>query len=248
MRLEHDQSTHPRLLRKPALTDVSANSRIQVEAKVKKQGGSRFVGATHLDDDQKTRILKALKKEKIGDEIGRQIFIGALEYQISNFAHSLAQRVAPAPGPREPNATLVKILEAIVEKAGILSGLLRELPDGAKRNLTRRLCVQDELGRSYDERYLCELGCEIDRLERACKGIGAVPDPEPEPALPDPTASADFVAKLADAFSECFEMQPTAEADGPFRASLLVLRNITGLLIASEPEFLAQILKTKTGT
>ncbi len=83
MRLEHDQSTHPRLLRKPALGEVSATTRITAEKKPKKPKGSRFVGATHLDDDQKVLICKALKKGKIGDEIGRQIFIGALEYQIS---------------------------------------------------------------------------------------------------------------------------------------------------------------------
>ncbi len=251
MRLEHDQSTHPRLLRKPALGGVSATTQVKVETKVKKRGGSRFVGATHLDDAQRAQICSALKKEKIGDEIGRQIFIGALEYEISNFAHRLEQRVAPAPETSGLSAALEKTLQAIVEKARVLSSLLRELPDGAKGSLTESLAVQDERGRGYDERYLCELGCEIDRLERACRVVAAdpepEPEPEPEPTVPDPASSGDFVAKLANAFSECFEMQPAADADGPFRATLQVLGTVTGLVIGSEPEFLKIILKAETG-
>jgi len=245
MRLEHDQSTHPRLLRKPALDEVPAETRVTAEKKPKKPKGSRFVGATHLDDDQKARIGRALKRGKIGDEIGRQIFIGALEYQISAFAHQLTYRVEPEPRTARPTPAVGKTLQAIVEKARALSGLLRSLPDDAKASLTTSLTAWDERGRGYDERYLWELGCEIDRLERACSAIGD--DLEPEETGPDPASGHDFVVKLADIFSECFELEPTADEDAPFRTSLLVLADVTGLVIGSEPAFLASILAGRTG-
>ena len=247
MRLEQDQSTHPRLLRKPAIEDVSVKTQIKVEAKQTKPRGSRFVGATHLDDYQKAQIFKALKKEKIGDEIGRQIFIGALEYQISTFAERLERRMDPEPEADGLNAAVQNTLKAIVEKAHALSDLLRQFPDGAKANLISNLTAQDERGRGYDERYLCELGCEVDRLERASAAAADQVAVGPEPALPNPASSSDFVAKLADVFSECFEMQPTPDANGPFRASLLVLGDVTGLVIGSEPEFLSRALTKNTG-
>ena len=245
MRVEHDQSTHPRLLRKPALGDVSATTHIAAKKKPKKPKGSRFVGATHLDDDQKARICSSLEKQGIGDDIGRQIFIGALEYQISTFAHQLEHQVQTEPKKGGLNSAVQKTLQAIAAKARILSGLLRELPDDRKPSLTTSLAAQDERGRGYDEHYLCELGCEIDRLERACNAIDH--DLEPEETEPDPASSRDFVAKLADVFSECFEIQPSAEADGPFRASLQVLGDVTGLVIGSEPGFLAEVLADETG-
>jgi hypothetical protein len=245
MRLEHDQTTHPRLLRKPALGEVSAGTRIKSEKKSENPRGSRFVGATHLDDHQKAQICNALKAKQVGDEIGRQIFIGAVEYQLSTFANSLSQRSEPERRPRGLNAALEKTLQAIVEKARALSLLLRDLPDSARAKLTGSLTSQDARGRGYDDRYLCELGLEIDRLEQACTAVSD--DLEPEAAEPDPAPSRDFVAKLADIFSECFEMPPTAAEDGPFRTSLEVLSEVTGLMIGSEPEFLEQILAGENG-
>jgi len=244
MRLEQDQIKHTRLLRKPVLGDVSTNTHIKAEKKVKSSKGSRFVGATHLDDDQKARICKALKKKKVGDEIGRQIFIGAVEYQISAFAQRLEHRIAPEPKTNALNAALEKTLRAIVEKARVLSALLRDLPDSAKTKLTSTLASQDERGRGYDQRYLCELGCEIDRLERAC--AMATSDVGPETQEPNPTSSRAFVAKLAYIFSECFESAPTADEDGAFRAALEVLGEVTGLVIGTEPEFITQALTTET--
>lgn len=240
MRLEQDQITHPRLLRKPVLEEVSANTHIKTEKKVKNANGSRFVGATHLDDDQKARICKALKNKKVGDEIGRQIFIGAVEYQISAFARRLEHRIEPEPETGTLNTALEKTLRAIVDKARALSALLRDLPDNAKAKLTGTLTSQDERGRGYDQRYLQELGCEIDRLERAC--ATATNDVVPETPEPDPTSSREFVAKLAYIFSECFESAPTADEDGSFRAALEVLGEVTGLVIGTEPEFIARAL------
>jgi len=244
MRLEQDQTSHPRLLRKPTLGEVSATTHIKAQKKIEQPKGSRFVGATHLDDGLKARIGMALKDASIGDDIGRQIFIGALEYQISAFAHRLEYRSEPEHRTGHPSSAVEKTLQAIVEAARALSALLRQLPDSAKTGLTKALAAQDELGRGYDERYLWELGCEIDRLEHAC--TAAVDAAGPEAPESDGDSSREFVAKLAEIFAECFEMQATAQEDGPFRASLIVLGEVTGLVIGHEPEFLAQILTTES--
>ena len=232
-----DQSTHPRLLRKPAIGKIPATAEIKVATGQQRRKGSRFVGPTQLDDNQKSRIRAALEKKKIGDEIGREIFIGALEYQISAFAGRLKRLPAPPePQTQGTNAARDKTLSAIALKASSLSALLRELADGAKARAIKALATQDRLGRGYDERYLCELGGEIDRIERACIAAAASPDPaEPEP---DPAPSRELVARLAGVFSECFEMEPTADEDGAFRATLAVLRQVTGLAIGQEPAFL----------
>jgi hypothetical protein len=208
-----------------------------------KSGGSRFVEATHLDDEQKRRIDEALTQRRIGDEMGRAIFIGALEYQLSAFGRQLVRRDAlpPRPAPRGDSAQ-PQAVQDIARQARRLVGLLQALPDASKAALAGALAAQDRLSRSYDERYLRDLAAEIERLQRACGAADALPVAEPEPPAEDPAPSRPFVAKLAKVFEECFEMAPTADEDGPFRATLAILDEVTGLLIGHEPDFLAEIL------
>lgn len=244
MRVEQNQTKNRRLLRRRALGEVSATTHVSTEKRAKKRKGSRFVGPARLGDDQKLQLFEALEKNRVGDEMGRQIFVGAVEYQISAFAHRLEHFVAPESEPPGLDAAQEQTLRTIAEKARILSGLLRELPDSAKTQIIQGLATADELARGYDERYLQALEYEIGRLERAC--IVALGEPKPansgqEPG-PDPAVTREIVAKLAEIFSECFEMQPTADENGPFRASLRVIGKITGLTIGHEPEFLAQVL------
>jgi len=260
MRLEQSQSRQPRLPGKAVHGKASATTGVKPKKKATKPKGSRFVGPAQLDEKQKSQIREALKKKKIGDEMDREIFIGAMEYQISVFSQRLAPSVTPEsePKPESPglDGSLEKALRAIIANTSSLSDLLRTLPNTAKARVTEILAGQDVLGRGYDERYLCELGCEIDRLERACSAIAtAVCVAEPETELPgeasepkpDPAVSRELVAKLAGIFSECFEMEPTAEDRGPFRASLKILGEATGMAIEQEPEFLAQVLAGQGG-
>jgi hypothetical protein len=208
-----------------------------------RSGGSRFVEPTHLDEEQKRRIDKAMTQRRIGDDMGRAIFIGALEYQLSAFGRQLVRRDAlpPRPAPREDRAQ-TQAVQDIARQARQLVGLLQALPDATTAGLTVALAAQDRLSRAYDERYLRDLAAEIERLERACGAAGTAPVADPEPPPEDPAPSRPFVAKLAKVFEECFEMKPTADEDGPFRATLAVLDEITGLLIGHEPDFLADIL------
>jgi len=209
-----------------------------------KPRGSRFVEATHLDQERKQRISRALAEERIGDDMGRTIFIGALEYQLSAFGRRLVRRDALPPKPAESSedSTQTLALQAIAGQARTLVGLLQALPETSMADLTGALADQDRLSRGYDERYLRDLAAELERLGLACGAAGTAPVLEPEPPAEDPTPSRPFVAKLAKIFEECFEMKPTAEADGPFRATLAMLEEITGLVIGHEPNFLADIL------
>jgi len=249
MRPEQEQITHPRLLRTSDLGGGPADKEIKVEKKTKKAPGSRFVGPELLDEGQRVQIGKALKAKKIGDEMGREIFICALEYQIGSFASLVPRRVEQKPEP-EADATdpaMRKALREIVESAGSLSRLLRTLPDEALDRVTEMLGREAGLWRGYDGRYLGELGLEIDRLERACIAAGGEPEPpepepEPEPST-DPAASRELVTKLGEIFTDCFEMKPTAEEGGPFCTTLEVLAEVTGLVIEREPAFLARVLE-----
>jgi hypothetical protein len=256
MRLEQDQSTHPRLLRKPALGEASADNPIKVEKRKKKPKGSRFVNPTQLDDDQKSRILTALTQKKIGDEMGRQIFIGAVEYQISAFSQQLQPPVAPEPEPppRASSPAPDEALQTIAENAASLSRRIRALPDSAIERVTEMLAREAGPWRGYDGRFLFELSLEIERIERACIAAAGTPEPPPSGTEPEPESgpnravSRELVSKLAGAFSECFEMEPTAEENGPFQTTLEVLGEVTGLVIAHEPAFLAQVLNARTST
>ena len=108
--------------------------------------------------------------------------------------------------------------------------------------------------RGYDGRFLFELSLEIERIERACIAAAGTPEtrppePEPEPvSRPNLAVSRELVSKLAGVFSECFEMEPTAEENGPFQAALEVLGEVTGLAIAHAPAFLVQVLNARTST
>jgi hypothetical protein len=263
MRLEPNPNTHPRLLRKAALPEELA---IEHKAKAGQKRGSakapaslkspgtasaapgqgsrdsRFIDPVHLDEHQKSEICKALKRKQVGDEMGRQIFVAAVEYQLSAFSDQLVRGDIPAPAhaPAPRDRALEQILLAVEEQARMLSDLLLQIPQPSRPALVRVLTAQDERGRAYDEHYLSELVCEIDRLRNACGTMTAVTE-TPQPG-PDPESSRGFVHQLAGVFSECFEQTPTAAEDGPFRACLMVLEEYTGLLIGHEPGFIARAI------
>jgi hypothetical protein len=249
MRPEQEQITHPRLLRTSDFGGGPADKEIKVDKKTEKAAGSRFVGPELLDEGQRVRIGKALKAKKIGDEMGREIFICALEYQIGSFASLVPLRVEKKSEPEAgaPDPTMRKALREIVENAANLSRLLRALPDEALDRVTEMLGHEAGLWRGYDGRYLGELGLEIDRLERACIAAGGEPEPEPPEPEPepsaDPAASRELITKLGEIFTDCFEMKPTAEEGGPFCTTLEVLAEVTGLAIEREPAFLARVLE-----
>jgi hypothetical protein len=241
MRLEHEINTHPRLLRKSALDKRDGAAKAKRQKHRSEAEDTRFIGATHLDERRKTEISRALEKRRIGDEMGRQIFVVALEYQLTVFGAQLEQQSQTDPEAVEAQARMTEALQGISAHARLLAPLLRQLPEELKGKLTEAATAQDARGRAYDERYLCELGCEIDRLEQAA--VAAAEAAQREPVRYDPSPSRPLVAKLAKIYAECFEEKPTADADGGFAFALESLEGVTGLVIGHGPEFLAEILQ-----
>jgi hypothetical protein len=241
MRLEDEINTHPRLLRKLALDKGDGAAKAKRKTRRSEAEDTRFIGATHLDERQKTEISRALEKRRVGDEMGRQIFVVALEYQLTVFGAQLEQRSQTGPEAVEVQARTAEALQGISAQARLLAPLLRQLPEQLKGKLMEAATAQDARGRTYDDRYLCELGCEIDRLEQAA--AAAAEAVQPEPVRYDPSPSRPFVAKLAKVYAECFEEKPTADADGGFAFALETVETVTGLVIGHELAFLAEILR-----
>jgi hypothetical protein len=201
---------------------------------------SRFMGPAQLDETRKASIAAALEAANIGDEVGRQIFIGALEYQLSAFGPQLRRR-DEGPGEEPPSPPADDALIAVSEAAHALAERLGDLGESSQRSLAQTLIDHDRLGRRYDQAYLRLLACEIERIAQACR---TAPQEAAEPEVPatDPGPSRDLVAKLGSVYSDCFEEEPTAEAGGRFATLLAVLSEETGLVIGHDPAFLADII------
>jgi hypothetical protein len=199
---------------------------------------SRFVGPAHLDGARKAEIAAALEANGIGDEVGRQIFIGALEYQLSAFGSGL-QRHGARPAEPVAKAPRDQALTAIREQTRALAEGLRLLNARSRRGMLEALTEQDRLGRGYDERYLSQLSCELERLDQACAAAG---DPVEATPPQDPAPSRGLVVKLAAVYAECFEEEPSAETGGRFQKLLEILDAKTGVVIGHDAAFLEGIL------
>jgi len=210
-----------------------------------KPTGSRFLDPVHLSERQKLDIGRSLKKKGIGDEMGRQIFIAAVEYQLSAFADQLVQREAPQIEHPPRDRALDQILLAVEEQARLLAELLLQVPKPSRSSLARAIAEQEKKGCLDGAADLDELGDRIDRLRRACNQMTSSGEVQTQPAGPEPKANLELVRKLAGAFAECFEQVPTAAEDGAFRTCLAVLDEATDLAIGYEPDFLSRVLGNK---
>lgn len=225
MRLEQ-QITHPRLLRKPIRGDGPSTAGLRGEVDADK--ASRFVDATLLDQPRRAAIIQALGERQIGDELGREIFIGAVEYQLTAYAHDLGPKASADPDPG---------LRAAAAQAQGIAVLLGRLPEAARRLLAERLMSQDAPRLDAGQDLLCELGCEINHLAQACRLAAESPPPASGTEL-------GLIRQLARAFAACFEETATAAADGGFATALRVLAEKTGLAIPHAPALLSRALSS----
>ncbi len=124
---------------------------------------------------QRAAITKALAKSRLGDATARDIFIGAIAYDLAAFAAALAQQPAPdaaaggtaASEPAtEPAAAATPrgALTVIADHARVLADALTGLDADRRTELADHLSATDPLGRAYGASSLDALGAEIGRL------------------------------------------------------------------------------------
>lgn len=215
------------------------------------EGGDHFVAPWRLTEQEKSAVSAALEKRKIGDALGRRIFVGALEYELSEFrvAEAAQPGSKPARKPAAPQAD-ASVLEAIERMARELAAKLGEIPEDQEPSLLATLEAHDEMGRGYSTRYLDVLFQEASRLAEAC-GLAAsalaapVEPPKTEPAPGPSPAMLKLLGSLTHVFEECFEQVPTASPRGEFAASLKAVSDAVGLDIPRTGEVLAQVVKTR---
>ena len=195
MRLEH-QITHPRLLRKPARGDRATGGGLVGEVDGRKT--SRFVDATLLDQERKAAIIQALAERQIGDEVGREIFVGAVEYQLTAFAHHLG-RAATGSAKRD------RALGAVADQVQAFSALLAHLPEGLRiwsdRFYEHRTLTMGTFEHGITEGFPCAQGPEL-LLHVLTLGIEKEITNGTISILPSHNTNFLGVAKCDDAFTE----------------------------------------------
>lgn len=218
--------------------------------------GQRFLEPRRFSPAQRQRLLQALSDHHIGDEESRALFLAAIEYDLASckipepapeVRIPPVSELAPAPLPLPPDP----VLEELATQAGNLARSVAALDDHRRQGLRQRLEETDCFARGYGEAYFAILERELEHLASACLALTPTPSllPTPSPAPgPPPAAPAlapawrDFLSRVANAFGECFEVEPRGEAGSPFPLTLEALSEATGLLLPLDQDSLAEVL------
>ncbi len=160
-----------------------------------KRAGRRFVAPVRLDGAAREAIMATLDAAGIGDASGREIFVGALGYDLANLLQALGtgsrvgrsaatevQAAAAAEGPGTAAsasagaATDTKAIGALADAARSLQQRLSALDDGGRKRLASALTRTDRLARDHGPGYLSALDAELMHLvtaaNEACKTTG----------------------------------------------------------------------------
>lgn len=197
---------------------------------------THFMKPHFFDQTQKDAIEKRLEQLKIGDEEGRRIFILAMEYELAEYEEELPDETEKTI-QSTPDENLVEIASA----ADTLSLLLKGLSNKVGEGLTDRLASGDRFSRQYDEKYLAALVTELERLSSACH-VGSENAPLTQPGLSKSANS--LIAMIAEAYAECFEVDPLPGEDQPFARLLDEILRISGLEMQVTESALRAILNT----
>jgi len=225
----------------PSPETKPARSRVKPSS----DGKKRFVEPRRLTDPQRKALLAELQAAQVGDAEGRELFAAALEYDLARFQElPLDQKPAPEPSePKapEPDATLQRLTEA----AGALADRLSNLDEATRETLAAALTQADRFRRGYGTEYLHVIREELLRIAGAAPKKEAPPQPRKPKASPPSESARQFIQRVADAFSDCFEAKPTLEGGGTFATVLKAIINATGVHIPTDPHVLKEILKGK---
>lgn len=195
---------------------------------------THFMKPHFFDQAQKTAIEKRLEQLKIGDDEGRRIFILAMEYELAEYEEELPdeaeQTVQPAPDEN---------FSGIASATDSLLALLKGVSNRTGETLTERLASDDRFSRQYDEKYLAALATELERLSSACHA-GSEKVPVAQAGLSK--SASNLIAMIAEAYSECFELDPLPGNDQPFTRLLDELLRISDLEMQITETALSEIL------
>jgi len=236
-----------------------------------KRTAKRFVAPVRLDEAAREAIIGALESAGIGDASGREIFVGALGYDLANLLQAVAdetQVARPASAglcnaPAQPAAAELKratalsaelaALGALTEAARSLQAQLTALDDGGRERLSAALRRTDRFARDHGAGYLAALDAELAHLAaaadaaKAAAGFEGPPVPKPAPAKPAGRARAEaatlaFVRHVARVYSQCFDQAPSAKTNAPFAKVLRIIAKLTDAPLTLTAETLRRAL------
>jgi len=169
--------------------------------------GKRFVEPYQYDDQQRAAINAALADNGLGDDMAREIFIGAIAYDLAVLqapskqleptpdakpeSTLVAEAVTPVPKtdagaptpatiPQQPPSSSTPLADA----ARGLAACLGQLDDAQRADLSAALKKSDPFDRTHDEAYLMAIAREAERIAEAASDIA------PAPALTAPSPNA----------------------------------------------------------
>lgn len=206
---------------------------------------TRFVEPFRFDTKQRNSMLALMRRLRIGDTDGREIFMVAIAYDLA--AYKQQQTSEPAPEPETPATPQTAEPEGLGmgPMASAIAALCEQidtLDEGARERLVAELQRGDRFKRGYDSRYLTELRGELDLLAQVC----ATPTAAAAPAEPPPPAlspqARHLLGRLANAYQDCFEDPPTPDPAGPFAQLVGLLCEIAAIDLPRDGDSLSQAL------
>jgi len=214
-----------------------------------KSSGQRFVEPCRFTDAQRTSLLITLKELGIGDDESRSLFLAALEYDLARCQSLLAVNpgsinAVTSPQPPRPTVSATDpLLSALASAATAAAKSLAELNEQQRCLLTQKMTESDCLSRGYSQNFLEALRLELEHLGAALREEVANPESlAPQAPMMNPEMLS-FLHRFADAFIDCFEMEPDAKSQSPFPLILRAFTEATGLPIAIEGSQLEAILR-----
>ncbi len=208
-------------------------------------GATRFVEPFRFDTKQRNSLLGVLRRLRIGDTDGREIFMVAIAYDLAAYKQQLGSeppQAAPAEATpaAEPQGLGIGPLASAI---AALCDQLDALDEGGRERLLAELQRGDRFQRGYDARYLTELRSELDLLGQVCATPTAAPGPRAAPPPPSLSPQArHLLTRLANAYRDCFEDPPTADPGGSFAQVVIQLCQIATIELPTDEDSLTQAL------
>ena len=252
---------------------VAAKPEAKASEPASGRSAKRFVEPFQFDDAQRAAIIETLAGDNIGDDTAREIFVGAIAYDLA-VLKAAAEPPAPEPKQEAPTASaapaepapkpaLVAPVPSVPPLAGAARALAAEiggLSEQDRQRLGEALRASDPFGRPHDANYLTAVLAEIQRIAEAADRIAPSPAetaPAPGPAEKKPApvrmrpkppsapspAAIAFIRHAASVYEQCFDTAPTAKASDPFAHVLAAITKAAGVPLPRQTQALRQALE-----